>query len=259
MDINFVAMVLMESFGAVFFLLVFLFVMCSRRINGKMKACWKVPAGTMTDESCFSYEWAVSHMMKPRKIIYPSPFLLFVLVALFFVIAIPFVTIFYSIGYSMLLALIGCAIFFDEDAFQAYSYGRAVQRVTLGELDKEDESYMEIAREALQIGAIRFLIMGATFAFAGPFIPQIFEGLCYAFALYMGYTLFLATEVASNISIVLTIVTAAIFTVVLLYLPELVLRTLLRMLKRERERRPTFYISEFTRERSAELHKHTGH
>lgn len=258
MDINFVAMVLMESFGAVFFLLVFLFVMCSRRIGGKMKACWKIPARMMTDDSCFSYKWAVSQSMKPRKIIYPSPFL-FVLVALFFVIAIPFVTIFYSIGYNMLLALIGCAIFFDEDSFQAYSYGRAVQRVTLGELDKEDESYMEIAREALQIGAIRFLIMGATFAFAGPFIPQIFEGLCYAFALYTGYTLFLATEVASNISMVLTIVTAAIFTVVLLYLPELVLRILLRMLKRERERRPTFYISELTRERTAELHKHSGH
>ena len=259
MDIDIIAMVLIESFGAVFFLLVFLFIMCSRRIGEKIEACWKVPAGTMTDEPCFSYKWAVSHTMKPRKIIYPSPFILFVLPALFLEIGILFLTIHYTFGYSLLIALIGCAIFFEEDAFQAYSYGKAVQKVRLRELDKEDESYMKIAREALQIGAIRFLIAGAIFAFAGPFIPQIFNGLCYALASYMKYTLFLATEAASNMSLVLAMVIAMILPGILLYSTELVLRILLKMLKRERERRSTSYISELTRERSAELHKHTGH
>ena len=259
MDINILAIVLMESFGAVFFLSFFWSMMWSRRIGGKMEACGKVPAATMTDEPCFSYKWVLSQTTKPRKVMYPSLLLSFVFGALFLVVGIPFLTIFYTIGYTMLIALVGCAIFLEEDTFQAYGYGKALQKVSLGELDKEDESYMKIAREALQIGTIRFLIAGTIFAFAGPFIPQIFNGLCYALALYMKYTLFLATEAASNISLVLAIVTALVLPGALLYLPEMVWRILLKMLKRRREHRSTHYISELTRARSAELHKHAGH
>lgn len=116
------------------------------------------------------------------------------------------------------------------DIFEACAYSAAIQKVALDQLGEEDLSYMEVVTGALNIGAIRFIVAGAIFAVAGPFIPLIFDGLCYALVLYMSIV-FKATEAAQNASTVLALVIAITLPATLLYLPQLVGRIILTRTK----------------------------
>lgn len=222
----------MEFFGAIFFLLALMLIKHSQRVDGKMKALQEtlVKAATIgersEEEPCYSYKWVMNYTMKPKRMIAPSGFLPLLVMALTGVIVVTILTIFYSAGYSLLLALIGAAVLLETDVFEAQGYSKAIQKATLDQLNKEDLGYMEIATEALKIGAMRFTVAGVVFAVAGPFIPIIFNSLCYALVLYMS-VVFQAAETAQNASKVLAIVVVIILSVTLLYLPELVGRSIL--------------------------------
>ena len=248
-EIDVIAIVLMESFGVAFLLSAFMFIKLSRRIGGKIealqKALKKAPVmGERLEGSCYSYKWVMGHSLKSRnpvgllvRSIGPGGFLMMGIIALSVIIGVTLLIIFHSAGYTTFIALIGAAILFETDAFEAYSYVRSVQKVALDQLVKEDQSYMEIAKEAFEMAALRFLIVGATFAAAGPFVPQIFHGLVYVLAIYMNI-LFQATETAMNASLVLAIIIALLLPGTLLYLPELVGKTLFRKTKELTRRMP---------------------
>ncbi len=134
-------------------------------------------------------------------------------------------------GYVSFIALIGATILLLEtNAYQAYSYGRAIQKVAPSQLSREDQSYMELAKEALENATLRFLIIGIIFAVVGPFMPQIFDGLVYALATY-ARILFHATVAMLKISPVLAFAIALIFLGILFYLPEVMGRIIFRRVK----------------------------
>ncbi|MFQ6086854.1 MAG: hypothetical protein ACE5OV_02425 [Candidatus Bathyarchaeia archaeon] len=235
-DVHVIAIILMEGFGAVFFLSAFMLIKRFRGIGGKLEALQEAlkraaVTGERRDGPCYSYKWAISHTMKPRKMWHVSPFLIFYVTFLIGVVAFTFFIILSSVGYALFISLIGAAILFETDAFEAYSYGKAVQKVELDRLSEEDQSYMEIAREALGIGAIRFILAGVTFAVAGPYIRQIFNSLCYALASYMNIFLFQPVEASWKTSQFLAMLIATILPGILLYLPELMGKTLLRKIE----------------------------
>ena len=228
MDIDILSIVLLECFGIVSFLLAFVFFRQSRKINDKQESLKKATVDEIWDGPCYSYKWVMSHTLTPRKVLKASPFLAVVsfLISWFiwfyvapWLISVP--------GYHLLIALIGVAMLFQTDAFEALSYGRAVQKAPLGRLKKWDQDYMELAKEALEKAVIRFLMIGIVFAIAGPFIPQIFDGLIYALVTYTGIVL----QATKSISIVLAFIVGAIFITILLYLPELMGRTIFQRVK----------------------------
>lgn len=233
-EIDVIAIILMESFGAIFFLLAFIFIKHSQTLGSKMKILQETlvkaaKKGEREEKPCYSYKWIMSHIMKPKKSISPSSFHPLFVMALTGVIVAILLTIFQSAGYSLLITLIGAAVL-ETDAFEAYSYSKTIQKVTLDQLNKEDHSYMEIAREALKIGATRFLVAGVICAVAGPFIPLIFDSLIYALALYLGIV-FHVTKTTQNISKGLAVFIAIILSATLLYLPQLAGRTVLIKIK----------------------------
>ena len=226
-EIDLIAIVLMESFGAICFLLGFVFIKNSQKLSGKMEALQETLVNAATtgesdqEETCYSYKWVISQVMKPKKAIAPKAYFPLLIWALTGVIVFTVLAVFSNTGYSLLIALIGSAVFLETDVFEAHSYSKAIQKVTLEQLNKEDQSYMEIAKEALKIGGIRFVLAGATFALAGPFIPLIFDGLCYILVLYAS-VIFQATGTAQNVSKALAVLIAFILPGILLLLPELV-------------------------------------
>lgn len=235
-DVHLVAMLLMEAFGVAFFLLAFMLINRFRGIGGKLEALQEAlkkatRISERRDGPCYSYKWAMSHTMKSRKMWHVSPFLAMYMTLLIGVVGFTFFIIFSSIGYALFIALIGAAILFETEAFEAYGYGKAVQKVELDQLGEEDQSYMEIAREALGMGVIRFLMAGVIFAVAGPYIPHIFDSLSYALASYMNIFLFQPVEASWKTSQFLAMLIAIILPGILLYLPELFGKTLLRKIK----------------------------
>ena len=89
---------------------------------------------------------------------------------------------------------------------------------------------MELAKEALENTIMRFLIIGIIFAIAGPFVPQIIDGLIYTLVAYTSIIL-QAMEAFKEISLFLAIIITVILTVILLYLPELASRIIFRRMK----------------------------
>ena len=133
-----------------------------------------------------------------------------------------------GLGYASLIALIGVAVFlFETNAYEAYGYSKAIQEVSLDDLDWEDKSYMELAKEALENATARFLIIGIIFAVTGPLIPQIIDSLIYALITYTKVAFLISEE----ISLFLAFLIVAIFSAILLYLPELMGRTIFRRVK----------------------------
>jgi len=241
-EIDIIAIVLMESFGAAFFLSVFIFTKLSRRIGGKMEALQEALRDTSATrekpwEQCYSYKWVLNHSLKSRspiglltRSIGPGFFLMMGIMALSAIVTLTVLIILHSAGYTVFIALIGAAILFETDALEAYSYVRSVQKVALDKLVEEDQSYMKIAKKTFEMAALRFLIVGAIFAVAGPFVVQIFNGVVYGLTMYMNI-LFQTTETVMNASHVLAIMIVLILPAILLYLPELVGKTLFHRMK----------------------------
>ncbi len=131
-------------------------------------------------------------------------------------------------GYVSLIALVGTAIvLLQTNAFEAYGYSRAIQKVAPNRLNIQDEDYMEIAKEALQNGVARFLIIGVIFVTIGLFIRQIIDGSIYALVTYTG-VIFQAIE---SLSMDKAFVIAVVLAAILLYVPELMGRTIFRRVK----------------------------
>ena len=176
------------------------------------------------DGKCYSFEWVMDNIVyKPRKLLNATP-LLFAAVAFLLVVFVYWIgpNIFANLlrlGYAVLIALMGIAILLWTDAFQAYSYTDAIHKVEMEQLDKEDQIYMELAREALEKAFLRFASLGVAFALFGPFIPQIFNGVVYVFALYLA-VFFQASEVSFKVLTVLGVLIVLILPGLMLFLPE---------------------------------------
>lgn len=228
-DFDAVAIVLVESFGAIFFLLALIFINDSQRVKHKMKAFQEAlektsATGRRHERPCYSYKWAMKYVMESKKKMkhfMTNPFLAIWYGAVAFLAGFLVFFIVSTAGYILFISLIGALIFLDADAFEAHSYIKAIQKVPIDQLVEEDQSYMEIAKGALQMATIRFLMVGATFAVVGPFTTYIFDGLCYVLAFYMQHTIFQAVESTWNISQFLAVFLALILPGILIYLPEL--------------------------------------
>lgn len=229
-DIDILSIVLLESFGVISFLLALVFFQQSRKIGDKQESLKKAVKDDVWNGSCYSYKWIMSHTLKPRKVFAATPFLAVLAFFMGWFLLLLLGPGLLRLGYFPLVALIGIAILLETDAFEAYSYSKAVHNVALDGLSKEDLNYMELAKEALDSAVLRFLIIGILFAVAGPFIPKIFDGLVYALVTYTRL-IFHATEASKEISQGLALAIAFSLTVVLLYLPELVGRIIFRRVK----------------------------
>ena len=236
-DIDMAAIAIMESLGVVALLMAFLFYRQLRRINDKQRAILDAQKRRVISEradgKCYSYEWVMDNVVyKPRKLLKATPFLLTTvsfLVAVYYYSIGPYIFVnVFRLGYAVLIALIGIAILVRTEAFEAYSYTNAIRKVATEQLDKEDQSYMELAGEALAKAFLRFVSLGVVFALLGPFIPQIFNGVVYAFLFYMSIV-FQATETTLKVTQLLGIIVALTLPVFMLLLPELLGRVTIYM------------------------------
>lgn len=228
------AIAILESLGVVSFLMAFLFFRQLRRIKDKQRAILDAQKRQVMSEradgKCYSYEWVMDNVVhKPRKVLDATPLLLAtisLLMAVFIFGILPhiFANVI-RLGYGAVIALIGIPILLWTNAFEAYSYTNAIRKVATEQLDKEDQSYLELAREALEKAFLRFVSLGVAFALLGPFIPQIFNSVVYALVFYLGI-FFVATETTLRVSQVLGIIVALTLPVFMLLLPELLSRVM---------------------------------
>jgi len=234
-NVDVAAIVVMESLGVISFLVALLFFRQRQRVRDKQKAF--IDALNMKlisergDGKCYSSEWVLDNIVyKKKKLWIATPLFMAVLTAAMAVLLLEILprlmANFISLGYSMVIALFGIAALLMTDAFQAYSYARAIADVAVKYMDKEDQSYLELARESLGKAFVRFFSLGVAFAILGPFIPVIFGGAVDAFLMYTT-VFFQASEASFEISGLLGIVVIFALPVLMLFLPEILGRILI--------------------------------
>jgi len=230
------SIVVMESLGVLSFLVAFLFLRQRQRIRDKHRAFLdalnKRVITERGDGKCYSSEWVLDNVVyKPRKLLNATPLLiaaLAFLLGIFYYSLLPhIVSSSVGLGYATVIAIMGVAILLWTDAFEAYNYTNAIRKVATEQLDKEDQSYIELAREALEKAFLRFVSLGVAFALLGPFIPQIFNGVVYVFVLYASFY-FQASEASFKILAGVGAVTVMILPALMLFLPELLGRIIIR-------------------------------
>ena len=178
---------------------------------------------------CYSFEHVQKYANAPKKVWAASAWLMYIGVMLPWLIAIllfmlePFILV-------LLVGLAGIAVFNDEETFEAYHYYRAIQKVSIGHLRREDLGYIDSAKEALQIGTLRFLAVGIIFVVAGPYFQQILSALIFGLGFYFGISLE-AAGAAFTISLILGSIVALSLSVSLLILPQFVVPFLFRQIK----------------------------
>lgn len=236
-DIDILSIVLLESFGIVSFLLAVVFFKQSRKISEKQESLKKATTDEIRNWPCYSYKWVMRDSMKQKKLLALTPALvvfIYLIMALWIFYG-PrlFAVLISSLGYVLIIALIGAAtILLQTNAFEAYRYSRAIQKVAPDHLSLQDEGYMELAKEALENAIARFVIIGIIFVIIGPFIRQILDGSIYALVTYTR-VIFQATESSpqSVLAVIFLFLFGAMLTVILLYLPELTGRTIFKRVK----------------------------
>lgn len=178
---------------------------------------------------CYSFEHVQKYANAPKKVWTPSTWLMYIGTMLPWLIAIllfmlePFILV-------LLVGLVGIAVFNDEETFEAYHYYRAVQKVSIGHLHREDLGYVDSAKEALQIGTLRFLAVGMIFVVAGPYFQQILSALIFGLGFYLGISLE-AAGAMFTISLILGLIVAICLPTFLLILPLWFSRFLFRQIK----------------------------
>jgi len=236
MDIDIASNVIMESLGVISFLMAFLFFRQLRRISDKQKAFLdalnKRVISERGDGKCYSSEWVMDNIVyKQRKLLKATPLLMTYIAilgaVLYYVIGPRIFAGAISLGYAFVIALIGVLILLETDAFQAYSYIGAIHKVSIEQLDKEDQGYIEVAKEALEKAFLRFASLGVAFALVGPFIPQIFKGVVYVLTSY-ATAFFQVSEASVKVSWGLGILIILILPGVMLFLPEFLGRIIIR-------------------------------
>ena len=227
-DIDIAVIVVMESLGVFSFFMAFLFFRQLRRIRDRQRAFLialkRQVISERGDGKCYSFEWVMSNIVyKPRKLLNATPLLIVTvgfLLSVFYFWILPL--IFFNLlrlGYTVVIALMGIAILLWTDAFQAYNYTNVIHKVRMEQLVKGDQSYMELARGALEKAFLRFASVGVAFALFGPFIPQIFNGVVNAFMLF-ATVFFQASEVSFKVSTVFGVLIVLILPGVLLFLTQ---------------------------------------
>jgi hypothetical protein len=238
-DIDLASMVLMESFGVVSFVVALLFFRQRQRVRNKQKAFVDALNRRLIcdkgDGKCFSSEWVMDNIVyPPKKVLNSTPLLLMLLtflIAFFYYVVGPrIVAGLVGFGYASVIALLAIAILLWTDAFEAYSYSNAINEVSILRLDKEDQSYMELARDGLERACVRFVSLGVAFALLGPFIPLIFNGMVYFLVLYAA-VFFKTSEVLFDVFTVQGAIIVVAVPVLLFFLPELISRVMTRKVK----------------------------
>jgi len=226
----------MEFLGAISFLLAFLFFRQRQRMRDKHRAFLDaLNRRVISDKGngkCYSSEWVLDNIVfKPKKLLNATPLLfatIGLLMALVYYLVMPRVIAYLiSAGYVTLIALMGTAVLFWTDAFEAYRYADAIRNVATEQLDKEDQSYIELARESVEKAFLRFFSMGVAFALLGPFIPQIFNSVVYSLALYATF-FFQASEASLKVSTILVTIIILIVPALMLFMPDFLGRILIR-------------------------------
>ena len=238
-NFDFASIVLMESFGVVSFIMGLLFFRQRQRVRNKQRAFVDAFNRRLISDKgngkCFSSEWVMDNIVyPPKKVLKSTPLLLTFLtflVAVFYYIIGPQILVgIVGLGYTSVIALLSIAVLLWTDAFEAYSYAGAINGVSVSELDKEDESYMELARSGLERAFMRFVSLGVAFALLGPFIPQIFNGVVYLLMMYTT-VFFKASEVLFGVSLILGILIVLVLPGIMFFLPELLSRIIIRKVK----------------------------
>jgi len=235
-DIDLTAIIVMESFGVVSFIVAFLFFKRLQRISDKRKGFLNaLNRGLISergDGKCFSSEWAMDNIVyKRRKLWNATPLFMATLslgMAFFYYLVGPrIIANIVGFGYATVIALLGVSILLWTDAFEAYQYTQAIRMVPADQLDKEDQSYIELAKAALEKAFLRFLSLGFAFTITGPFIPQIFNGVLYAFSFYTT-ALFQTSEASFKGSAIFGIVLIVVLPALMMFLPEFLGRIVIR-------------------------------
>lgn len=238
-DVDIAATAVMESLGVISFVVAFLFFRQRQRINDKQRVFLDALNRQVLNErgtgKCYSSEWVMGNIVhKPRKLLEATPLLIAALTLLlavfYFVVGPRIIANLVGFGYASVIALIGVAILLQTDAFQAYSYINAIREVSIGQLDKEDQSFIELAKEAVEKAFLRFLWLGVAFALFGPFIPQIFNGFVYVFLSYTT-VFFQASEASFKFLTIFGAIITLALPALMLFLPELLVRIVIRRAK----------------------------
>ena len=218
------------------FLVALLFFRQHQRISDKerdfMDAVSMQVISERADGKCFSSEWVMDNIVyKPKKLLSATPLfaatLVFLLTVFFFGVGPKFLASIVGFGYATLIVLIGIAVIFWTDAFEAYNYANAIRTVSTEQLDKEDKGYIELAREALEKAFLRFVSLGIAFSLIGPFIPQVFNTVVYVFILY-STVFFRASEMSFQVLTLFGALVVIILPALMLFLPEFLARILIR-------------------------------
>ena len=221
MDADAYAIILTQLFGVVYILFAFILGKSFRKLGDRMRT---LNSTDMSLENCYSVRWLMKSLR--RRIIEPKAFMSLAIGLSSMLLALTVLTVFAGVGYGMFIVLIGIAILHSGEVSDVYSYSRAILKPRLEELGRKDVEYIKTAREFLKLSVMRFLIVGAIFIVAAPFVPAILDCLVYGIALY-ARIMFYATEMALQVSMALALLIMFALPAILTYLPEFVLRKIL--------------------------------